>query len=179
MSSKYKAEQDVYDLMKDAVANYHPDLALVVDEIAIVFKEKASKLGGKPVYGKASKANELFGVLTDNPIKFILEIAQDTWLDLSVRNRKALMDRLLSACRVEEDAETGAIKCSIAPYDVSYFFDELDRWGDWIPRPEDDGPQSPLERIFGKMAQPKDAPASKSEGGEDSEDSDDLESLLA
>jgi len=152
MSGRYKAEQDIYDLMKDVVANFHPDLALVVDEIAIVVKEKASKAGGKPVLGKASKASELFGVLTDSNYKFILEIAGDEWLNLTNRQRKALLDSLLCACRAEEDPEDGSIKCQIAPPDVSYFYDELDRWGDWKPRPESEGPESPLVRIFGKKA---------------------------
>lgn len=149
MSAPYKAEQEVYDLMKEVVANYHPDLALVVDEIAIVFKEKASKSGGKITLGKASKASPLFGVLGDIEYKFIITLAADEWLNLSNRQRQALLDSMLCACRAEED-DKGNLQCSIALPDVSYFYDELDRWGDWRPRPPEDGPESPLERIFGK-----------------------------
>lgn len=149
MSAPYKAEQEVYDLMKEVVANYHPDLALVVDEIAIVFREKASKSGGKIVLGKPAKASPLFGVLGDTDYKFILTIAADEWANLSNRQRQALMDSMLCACRVEED-DNGTPVCGIALPDVSYFYDELDRWGDWRPRPPEDGPESPLERIFGK-----------------------------
>jgi len=148
VSAPYKAEQEIYDLMKEIVANYHPDLALVVDEIAIVIKEKASKAGGKPVLGKASKASPLFGVLGDTDYKFILTLAQDEWLNLTIRQRKALMDSLLCACRAAEN-DKGELDCAVAPPDVSYFYDELDRWGDWKPRPPED-PDSHLERIFGK-----------------------------
>jgi hypothetical protein len=152
MSAPYKADSEVYDLMKEIVANYHPDLVLVVDEIAIVHREKASKSGGRVVLGKASKASPLFGVLGDTDYKFILTIAADEWLNLTSRQRKALMDSMLCACRVEEDDDGNPV-CSIAVPDVSYFYDELDRWGDWRPRPPED-PESPLERIFGKkMAQ--------------------------
>ena len=149
MSAPYKAESEVYDLMKEVVANYHPDLALVVDEIAIVFKEKATKSGGKVVYGKATKATPLFGVLGDTNYKFILTLAADEWVNLTGRQRQALMDSMLCSCRAEED-DKGNLVCSIATPDVGYFYDELDRWGDWRPRPPEDGPESPLERIFGK-----------------------------
>jgi hypothetical protein len=149
MGSVYKAEQEVYDLMKVQVANHHPDLALYVDEIAIVFQEKASKVGDKVILGKPSKANALFGVLGDVDFKFVLTLAADEWLNLTRRQQGILLDSLLCACRAEED-DKGNVKCRIARPDVSYFYDELDRYGDWYPRPPEDGPESPLERIFGK-----------------------------
>lgn len=151
-NTKYKAEQDVYDIMRDLVGQHHPDLALVVDEIAIVFKEKAGMSGnGRPVLGKASKASPLFGVLGDTDYKFILELSADTWLELTSRQKQALMDHLLCGCRVEE-LDDGGNKCAIAPPDVEFYWDELDRWGDWRPRPEGEGPQgpSPVEEVFGK-----------------------------
>ena len=132
-TSMYKAEPQVYDIMRDLVGQYHPDLALVVDEIAIVFREKAASAGGRPVYGKARKATPLLGVLGDTDYKFILELAADEWLNLTSRQHQALIDHLLCACRADE--EDGAIKCHMAPADVEFFFDELDRWGDWRPRP--------------------------------------------
>lgn len=150
-TAPYKAESEVYDLMKAVIANYHPDLALAADEIAIVFREKASKAGGKVVLGKPSKASPLFGVLGDTDYKFILTIAADEWVNLSGRQRQALMDSMLCACRVDQD-DKGNSTYSLALPDVSYFYDELDRWGDWRPRPPEDGPESPLERIFGKKA---------------------------
>lgn len=150
MASKpYKADKEVYDLMEELIANYHPDLAMSIDKIAIVFKDKASKAGDKVIYGKAAKATPLFGVLGDTDYQFVLTIGADEWLNLTQRQRKACMDSLLCACRVETD-DAGEIKTSIAPPDVSYYFDELDRWGDWRPRSADEGPESPLERIFGK-----------------------------
>ena len=165
-SSMYKAEPQVYDIMKDLVGKYHPDLALVVDEIAIVFREKAASAGGRPVYGKARKATPLLGVLGDTDYKFILELAADEWINLTSRQHQALMDHLLCACRAEE--EDGAIKCHMAPADVEFFFDELDRWGDWRPRPaNEDGTDgengsgtSLVEDVFGmsRVAQTPAAP---------------------
>jgi len=59
----WKAADDVMDTMKDLVANYHPDLALYVDEIAIIFKEKASSVGDKVIPGKTAKAPAILHVL--------------------------------------------------------------------------------------------------------------------
>lgn len=150
MSNIYKADPDVVDMVKDLVAQHHPDLALVVDEIAVVFKEKGGETGGRPNLGKAQKANPLFGVLGDTDYKFILTLAADHWLELTTRQRNALLDHLLCACRADE--VDGEYKYSLAPPDVSFYWDELDRWGDWRPRPEGDGPDgpSPVEEVFGK-----------------------------
>lgn len=146
--SKFIADSEVFDLMRDLVGQHHPDLALVVDEIQIVFKEKASKKGGKPILGKASIANDLISLIGNTPCKFILELGMDAWQDLSSRERKALMDHLLCSCRAEE--VDGVYKYSIASPDISYFWDEFDRWKDWRPRPEGDGPDgpSPLNEVF-------------------------------
>lgn len=150
MSSIYKADPDVVDMMKELVGKYHPDLAIVIDEIAVVFREKAAQRGGRAVLGKSAKASPLIGVLGDTDYKFILELGGDAWLELTSRQRNALLDHLLCACRAEE--EDGKVKFSIAPPDVSFFWDELDRWGDWRPRPEGEGPDgpSPVVEVFGK-----------------------------
>lgn len=149
--SIYKADSDIVDMVKDLVGKHHPDLALVVDEIAVVMREKAGQRGGKAILGKSSKASPLFGVLGDTDYKFILEIGGDAWLELTTRQQNALLDHLLCSCRAEED-DKGNLKYSIAPPDVNFYWDELDRWGDWRPRPDGEGPDgpSPVEEIFGK-----------------------------
>jgi hypothetical protein len=134
----FEAENDVYKLMKELVGNFHPDLALVVDEIAIVFKEKAGKAAGKPILGKAKKASPLFSVLGTKEYKFVLELAADEWQSLDSRQRKALMDHLLCGCRTEEDPESGGVTCSLAPPDISFYHDEIERWGNWRPKPDND-----------------------------------------
>lgn len=152
-TSKFLADEEVFNMMKDLVGQHHPDLALVVDEIQIVFKDKASKKGGKVIPGKVSVANDLIALIGGTPCKFIIELGMDAWGDLSSRQRKALLDHLLCACRVEEveDEEEGnSYKYSIAMPDISYFWDEFDRWKDWRPRPDGEGPAgpSPLNEVF-------------------------------
>ena len=152
MGQVWKAEQKVVDMALDLIGQHHPDLALVSDEIAIIFREKAGKAGGEVVLGKSKKASPLFGVLGDTDYKFIIELASDEWMDLTSRQQMALLDHHLCACRTEEDPKSGNLRCFIAPPDVAMYFDEYDRWGDWRPRPEDDDtpPISPVEEMFGK-----------------------------
>lgn len=154
MSNLYRADNAVVDIMKELIGQYHPDLAPINQEIAVIFREKAAKRGGQVILGKSQKAPPLIGVLGDTEYKFILEIAADEWQGLSKSQRVALLDHLLCSCRALEDEEKGDIKYFIAPPDVSFFYDELDRNGDWRPRPtEEDGDaekRTPIEEIFGK-----------------------------
>jgi len=144
MSNKYQADKEIYDIMRELVANHHPDLAGCVDEIAIIFREKAAKAGGKVILSKASKASDLFEILGDTPWKFIIELPQEEWLALSSRQRQANLDHCLCACRCNTD-DKGNVIYSIAPPDFACYYDEFDRWGDWRPRPDEEGP-SPFKK---------------------------------
>ena len=133
----WKAGKDVMDQM-ETLLGHHPDLALVEDEIAIIFREKAAKKGGKVVLGSSKKAPSLLGVLGDTEYKFILELAADEWQGLTNKQQLALLDHLLCGCGVEENPTTGTMKCFIRTPDVAFFWDELDHHGDWRPRPENE-----------------------------------------
>lgn len=132
----WEAGKDIWEVVQDLISKYHPNLALVDKEIAIIFKEKASKTGGQVVLGKSSRAPGVLKLLGKAEYKFIIEIAGDQWLTLADNQRTALLDHLLCACKVEEDEKTGEIKCSIAAPEVSFFWKELERNGDWRTRPE-------------------------------------------
>jgi len=132
----WEAGADVWDLVQHHISNNHSSLALVDKEIAVIFRGKASKTGGQVVLGKSRKAGAIFKLLGKNDYKFILEIAGDEWTGLSNEQRSALIDHLLCACKVEEDEKTGDIKYSIASPEVSFFWDELKRHGDWRTRPQ-------------------------------------------
>jgi len=145
----WKAEESIVDTMKELIKAHHPDLFLLQDEIALVFREKAGKSGGEIVLGKSRRASPMFGVLGDVNYKFIIELAADEWENLTSKQQKALLDHHLCACRCDEDPSSGELKCYLAPADVEMYFDEFDRWGDWRPRPsEDDRPISPVEEMF-------------------------------
>lgn len=132
----WEAGKDIWEIVQDLISKHHPMLAMVDKEIAIIFKEKASKTGGQVVLGKSSRAPGVLKLLGKAEYKFIIEIAADEWKTLADNQRVALLDHLLCACKVEEDEKTGEPKCSIAAPEVSFFWKELERNGDWRTRPE-------------------------------------------
>lgn len=150
-NDSWKADQDTILLMQNCIAKWHPSLALVDKQIAVVMRAKAAKSGGFPVLGTARKAPPILSVLTDGDYEFVFEIAADEWQTLSNDQREALMDHLLCSCKVEEEEGTGEVKCSITKPDVFFFYDELKRHGDWRPRrQEEEGPSIDVEaRILG------------------------------
>ena len=131
MANMWQADDTVMNTIRDLIANYHPHLALVDQEILVVFKERAGKSGEVLTPGKSKKAPPLLGVVSETNWKFILELADDEWKGYSDPERVALLDHLLCACKVEEDPETHTIKCSVVPPDVSFFKEEIDRHGYW------------------------------------------------
>ena len=134
----FKATQDVHDIVTDLIANYHPDLVEDVEEIAVMFREKATK---SSPYGTARRVTPLFDALMrdeDIEYKWILEVPQDTWVDLDSRQQKALLDALLCACRADFDDKTGDLKRYIAKPDIMAFYENLERYGNWFPKPAED-----------------------------------------
>jgi len=149
-SDIWKATDDIHTQVRDLVGQNHPDLALVVDEIVVVFREKASKSGGQVILGNSKRVAALANALGNTDYKFVLEIAADLWeQELSSKQREALLDHLLTACRCEEDPKSGNLKCSVAKPDIMAFRENVDRYGMWFPKEEteDEGP-SPVEEMF-------------------------------
>ena len=133
MGDMWKADDDVHDRVRNLVGQNHPDLALIVDEIVVVFKDKASK--GNPVPGVARKVSPMQNVLGGTSYKFMLEIGADVWeQNMTAKEREALLDHLLCACRCEEDPKSGDLKCTIARPDISAYRDNIERYGMWFPK---------------------------------------------
>jgi len=149
----YKAGPEVMNMVKDLIAKHHPHLVLIEDDIGVVFREKAREVAGLVIAGATKKAPPLLPVLTDKKFtyKFVIEIGQDAWQELDPRQQLALLDHHLCAMKVEENPDTGEIKCSVRPYDFSGYKEEFQRWGMW--RPMDDETLSIIEEMFGKKAQ--------------------------
>jgi hypothetical protein len=168
----YKADADVMKIVTDLIAEYHPHLVLIEDDIGVVFREKSKEVAGFVIAGSTKKAPALLSVLTDKKFtyKFVIEIGADAWQALDDRQRKALLDHHLCAMKVEENADTGEIKCTVRPYDFSGYKEEIERWGMW--RPMDDDTLSIIEKMFGKKA----AEAAEAQAGRAS--GDDLEDVM-
>ena len=114
MINKWKAtDTEDLELLDHAIANWHPTLVDIRQEIAIVFKDKAGKVGGKPNLGKCIKAPGILSVLGDKEYQFILEIGYDLWLALEDTDKLALIDHLLCHVQSEEIERHGNWKKEI------------------------------------------------------------------
>jgi hypothetical protein len=152
----WKAGPDVMTQVSTLIGQYHPHLALIEDEIAVVFREKASEVAGTIILGKTKKAPSLITVLTDKKFnfRFIIELGADEWQALTLQQQSALLDHHLCSMVAEEDPNTGEIKTGIRPPDFLGYREEVERHGMW--RPMDDETLSVVEKMFGKAAkQPK------------------------
>jgi hypothetical protein len=151
MSTEYwKANKDIHDQVMVLVGQNHPDLALCVEEIVVVFRSKAGKSGGQVILGRPKKATALANALAGEDYKFVLEVGADVWeTGLTAREREALLDHLLCACRAEDDPKSGEIKYSIAPPELSAYRDNIARYGLWFPREDDEEEDSAVEKMFG------------------------------
>jgi hypothetical protein len=148
----WKAGPDVMKQVSTLIGQYHPHLALIEEEIAVVFREKASEVAGTIILGKTKKAPAILTVLTDKKFnyRFIIELGADEWQSLTLQQQAALLDHHLCSMVAEEDANTGEIKCGIRPPDFLGYREEVERHGMW--RPMDDETLSAVEKMFGKAA---------------------------
>jgi hypothetical protein len=129
-SEMWLAEEEV-DMAKDSlIGKYHTHLAEISQDIAIVFKDKASEKLGKKIPGQTKKANKLVNLLAKRELVFVIELANDVWQDLSDQERMALLDRQLCFCAAIEK-EDGTKKWAIALPDACYFKAEVQRHGFW------------------------------------------------
>ena len=143
----WKANKEIHEKVLELIGANHPDLALISDEIVVVFREKAGKSGGQVVLGNSKKVSALANALGNTDYKFILEVAADQWEnELTSKQREALLDHLLTGCRCEEDPISGGFKLTVARPDIMAFRENVERYGMWFPV-EEESP-SPVEEMF-------------------------------
>lgn len=132
----YASAPAVAHIAGDLIATVpdHADLAGV--DIVYVWRDKAAKSRGRTVLGKARKVSGLNALLArdleDDAPLFVVEIAQDEWLDLTTKQRYALVDHELSHLRVKI-GDDGERDLSIRGHDVEEFKAVIDRHGFWKP----------------------------------------------
>jgi hypothetical protein len=138
MSNKWKAGPDIHQVLDQLITDYHGPLVDIAKDIVVIFKQKASRTGGRPVYGKTSKAPAILSVLGEHEYKFVIELGADTWQDLKDDEKTALLDHLLCFISSEIDPKTGDVKYFLTSPDVFYFQQEIDRHGHWRPAPKEE-----------------------------------------
>lgn len=137
-SSIWKAAEEIKQLVDKLIANRHPDLALVSEEILVVFREKAAKSGGQVVYGKAFRCSDYMNVIGGTNYSFIIELGADTWSqELNPQQQEALLDSILCSMVVEEDEKSGDIKMGIIKPEIQAFRKNVEEYGMWFPKEEE------------------------------------------
>lgn len=143
----WQAGEDVYDLMRELIAQFHPHLSLVDRGIAILFREKASEAGGIVQMSKVSKIPDWVSELDKANWKFKIELAADVWKNLIPKQKEALLDHCLCGLQVEEKKD-GSLKCSIRPPDIVAYEEEIERRGIWRASGEPGTPNY-IQTLFG------------------------------
>jgi len=121
-------EEWVLDVIKNLVSKYHTDIAQA--KIGVIWKEKASgdetnkKLA---TMSKVSEKQKASGV----DYNFVMEIASDTWNDLTPEQRVSLIDHELCHAGCEEDETTSEKKYTIIKHDLEEFRSVVERHGFW------------------------------------------------
>lgn len=137
---------EVMPIIDELIANHFPHLTMVHmdsndSEILVLFREKAAKSKGRVQLVRTRKPPAELKSL-GHEFSYIVEISGEHWPELSTRQRKALVFRALCSMEIIEDGEKGTIKYNIVDPEVSYYFKELDQWGDWMPRYDEDENES-------------------------------------
>lgn len=138
---RYKAREEIQDLVIKLIAKNHYGLADVVDGVVVVFREKAQKNGDRKIFGRAFAVapDHYINVLSEGNYHFVLEMGQDSWEEMSSIQREAALDHLLCSCRVEIDEESGAISAyRVVKPDIMAFQENVDRYGMWFPAPSEE-----------------------------------------
>lgn len=139
MGDIWKANEEIHETMRELVGKHHPDLALVVDEILIVFMEK----GGKAtVPGSASRVSPMMNLVGGTSYKFMIVLPADKWEhEMTSREREILLNHHLFSCRVDEEPITAELKFYMARPDVIAFAENVEIYGQsamFAPKPEED-----------------------------------------
>ncbi len=127
MGKEYGMAEAVEEMATRLIPNYHPELATA--RVKYIYVDKASQKAGRPVLGKVRKVSGALQFLLE--CDFLIEVALETWNELTPQQRSALVDHLLERCFGEEDESSGEMKWSVREPDVQEFSSILQRHGAW------------------------------------------------
>lgn len=132
---------EVMPIIDDLVARHFPKLTMVHmdsddSEILVLIREKAAKSKGRVQLVRTRKPQSDLEAL-GHEYRYVIEISGEHWPHLNTRQREALMFRALCSMQIEEDGMSDP-KYNLVDPEVSYYYRELDQYGDWMPRDEDD-----------------------------------------
>jgi hypothetical protein len=138
---EYRAAQEVEQIATDLIEAHHEHLLGV--RVECVFLSKTPKSKGQELWGRAKKVSGLPAFLAAGPEDlpeyyedqpadfFVIEVAEEAWRELTAKGKRALVDKQLCSCEIEEDEESGVLGLAIVGPDVAEFEAVLRRHGLW------------------------------------------------
>lgn len=132
MATEYCDGESIKSIAERIIATHHPELALA--QIKYVFRDSATKKGGRTVHGSVKKLAPLWKYITE--CDFLMEVALESWNVMQEATRFALVDHLLERCTGEEvesedDDTPSGMKWKLREPDVHEFANILRRHGAW------------------------------------------------
>jgi hypothetical protein len=117
----FRSAPEVEAIAEELIEEHHPHL--MGAKIIYVFRSKAEQGKGKVTLGTASKLSGLLGFLLQ--ADFLIVMAEDEWLILSAKQKRALTDHELMHCGEDENGYY------LRPHDVEEFEQIVSRHGLW------------------------------------------------
>ena len=125
---QYDHAESVEKIAKDLIRNYHSYLA--TQSIAYLFKNREMFSKGRCVLATAEKTSAKVKALSEPAgYDFVIIVSYPTWLNLTSKQRSAVVDHELTHCFVEENDDTGEATTKILPHDVDEFEEIIRRHG--------------------------------------------------
>ncbi len=126
MPKTFRDAEQVEMLATGLIPNHHPELATA--RIKYVFVSKGSSKGGLMVPGKVRKLSGLLEWALE--FDFLIEVAEDQWVQFDSHAHTALVDHLLERCTAEE-TDDGHVNWKTREPEVQEFATILSRYGVW------------------------------------------------
>ncbi len=168
-----KVPPTVLDLAREIINEYHHHLGYY--RIGFVFRSEPLKKGGRLAIGNTSKVSPKYSAHVD--LNFIIWLAKDAWDNLTLMQRKALIDHEL--CHISPAGR-------LLSHDIEEFTEIIKRYGLWtmdLLRADTAFEQArQLQLNIGEpggvvAVDPSDLPATDGDEGEDEEAREEAESL--
>ena len=125
MPERKVAELDMADRVDALIARFHPHLEDC--RLVVLWRDKAAKHGDTVSLASTSVLSEKNRTATD--IDAVIEVAEDTWADLTGEQREALLDHELAHIGVKEDESGSVVGYRKRNHEVEGFADVMARRG--------------------------------------------------
>jgi hypothetical protein len=114
-------EDEIKNLAKELIANYHPTICNA--NIAYLWNTKEMKRKGRNVIATAEKCNKKVKAISG--FDFIIVVSFPTWNTLTDKQKRAAIDHELTHCCLGDEEEEG--KTIIIPHDIEEFLEIIER----------------------------------------------------